>query len=250
MKPSSPRVLIAVIIGALTLGLAAPALAQADTARTDTAPETEDVTRPGLKARCQEAIDQRLDHLAAAQARVNRVDTLSDAHEATIDDIIDRTQSGLTRLSNQIEASTERSVTVGLCAQIAPDFRVYLVVLPQIHLTVAADRSQVATEIGYNVLDKLDEAIARAEEAGADVTEAQRLRDEAQGYLDAADTASDGVAASVLGVTPDIYNNADGAAVLDTARTHMRTTQKALEEANAAGRAAGKALRAALGAIA
>jgi hypothetical protein len=247
MKPRVPKLVIAVLIGILALGVTAPAFAQEDEAPT---PDTEELSLPGLKARCQEAIDQRLDHLAAAQARVQRVDTLSDAHEATIDDIIDRSQAGLTRLSNQIEASTDRSVTVGLCAQIAPDYRVYLVVLPQIHLTVAADRSQVATRIGAEVLAKLDEAIARAAEAGADVTEAQGFRDTAQAALEAADAANDGVAAAVLAVTPNSYNNGDGAAVLDTARTHMRATHKALVEANAAGRAAGQALRDALGTIA
>ncbi len=247
MKPRLPKLVIAVLVGILALGMTAPAFAQEVETPT---PDTEESSLPGLKARCQAAIDQRLDHLAAAQARVNRIDTLSDAHEATIDDIIDRTQSGLTRLGNRIDASTDRPVTVGLCAQIAPDYRVYLVVLPQIHLTVAADRSQVASRIGTEVLAKLDNAIARAAEAGADVTEAQAFRDVAQAALDSADAANDGVAAAVLDVTPDSYNDGDGEAVLDTARGQMRATHQALTEANEAGRAAGRALRDALGALA
>ena len=245
MKRTFPKLAMAAAIGCLSLGLAAPAIAQDD----GSAAETEEQRHAGLKHRCQAAIDQRLDHLAVAQAKVQRADALTVRHEAAIDDIIDRSQSGLTLLSAQIEAASDPSVVVGLCAQIAPDFRVYLVVLPQTHLTVAADRSQAAADGGVVALVTLDEAIARAADAGADVTAAQGFRDDAAGHLAAADAANDGVADAVLGVTPAGYNDGDGAAVLNRSRGQLRTTQEELRGAHQSAAAAVQALRDAVGAL-
>jgi len=240
-KKLIPKLAIAAMIGCLSLGLAAPAMAQ------DEAPETEEHRLPNLKARCFEAIDQRLDHLAHAQSRVDDVAALTPRHEAAIDDIIDGTQSGLTRLSNQVEAATEPANVVRLCATVAPDYRVYLVVLPQTHLTIGADRAQVGSDIGDAVITQLDEAIARAEAAGADVTDAQMYRDQSAAHLDAADAANDGVADAVLGVTPESYNTGDGAAVLDAGRASLRSAHAELKAANEDGEAALKALRDAIG---
>lgn len=242
-KKLVPKLATAALIGALTIGVAAPAMAQADT------PETEEHRLPNLKARCSEAIDQRLDHLAHAQARVDEVETLTARHEAAIDDIIDNTQSGLTQLSNQVEVATEPTEVLRLCATVAPDYRVYLVVLPQTHLTIGADRAQVGSDLGDSVLVQLDEAIARAADAGADVADAQMYRDQSAAHLDAADAANDGVASAVLGVTPDSYNNGDGEAVLDAGRASLRNAHAELKGAKQDGEAALKALRDAVDAL-
>jgi hypothetical protein len=245
MKPRFPKLAITALTCVLTLGMTAPAIAQ----DVDEAPETGEHSLPGVKARCQEAIDERLDDAARAQAELNGITALTADHERALDDIIDRTQSGLTRLSNEIDAVTERPVVLRLCAQIAPGYRVYLVVLPQTHLTVAADRSQLATEIGYAVIDQLDEAITRAATVGADVTEAQAYRDTSLAHLEAADAANNGVADAVLAVTPDSYNHGDGRAVLEGARGHMRSAHSELQGSHVAGKAAAEALRDALDAL-
>lgn len=239
------RMATATVIGCLALGVAAPAMAQ------DDAPETDGAEHsiPAIKTFCLGAIDQRLDDLAKVQARVDAITFLRDGHEATIDDIIDDSQSSLTRLSSQIEDSDDRVEIVRMCATVAPDYRVYLVVLPQTHLTVAADRSQAAVVGGEAVIEKLNEAIAIAAAAGADVADAEMYRDEAVAHLASADAANDGVAATVLSVTPDSYNNGAGAAVLENGRSHMRTTHQELKSATEDGVAAAKALRDAVEAL-
>ena len=144
MTRNIPRLATAALIGCLSLGLAAPAMAQDEPPPEEAG--TEEAVHREPRARCLEAIDRRLDSLARAQARIDEVQAITPLHEAAVDDIIDSTQSGLTRLSNQVEAADDPATLVRLCATVAPDYRVYLVVLPQAHLTVGADRAQVVND--------------------------------------------------------------------------------------------------------
>lgn len=248
MTRTIPKLATAALIGCLSLGLAAPATAQDEPPSEEAG--IEDAGHRDLRVRCLEAIDRRLDDLARAQARIDGVQAITPAHEAAIDDIIDSTQSALTRLDDQVEAADDPATLVQLCAIVAPDHRVYLVVLPQAHLTVGADRAQAGAEIGYAVIDTLDTAIAEAEAAGADVTDAVMYRDQSLAHLEAADAANDGVAASVLSVTPDSFNTGNGSAVLAAARGRLRTAHDELDGAEKAALAAGEALREALGDLA
>jgi hypothetical protein len=125
-----------------------------------------------------------------------------------------------------VEAATDGATVVRLCSTVAPDYRVYLVVLPQTHLTIGGDRAQAGAELGDTVIDTFDDAIAAAADAGADVAD------------------------SVLSVTPASYNTGSGETVLDGARVHLRNAHSELHAAAADGAAAAKALRAALGDLA
>ena len=247
MTPRFPMLAGAVLVACLSLSIAAPAMAQDEPAPDGEATEH---SLPDLKRRCHEAIDKRLDDLAKAQFRIEQADALTPAHEVAVDRIIDATQTGLTVLQNQVEAATEPPVVIRLCATVAPDYRVYLVVLPQAHLTVGADRSQVAVRVGSEVIDQLDVALVRAADAGVDITEAQALRDQALIHLDAANAANDGVADAVLAVTPASFNDGDGAAVLDQARADLRTTHAELKAGSEDAKAAAAALRDAIGDVA
>lgn len=243
MNTRIPRIAGAVLAGSLTLGIAAPAMAQE-------AP-TEETARHGdldsLKAKCNEAIERRLRDLGAATERLDGVEVLTDAHEATLDGIIGATSAALTTLRTDIAAADDLPTTLRLCHQIAPAHRVYLVVLPQAHLTVGADRSAAAVTVGDGVVERFDEAVEKAIEAGADVTEAVALMDQAEAHLAAADAADDGIADAVLAVTPQSWNDGPGRATLDDARSSLRTAHQELKSANDDGRAAVRALREAIG---
>ncbi len=234
-----PRLATACIVGGLALGVASPALAQADESA-----DTGDVA-----SRCQAQIDRRLDDLAAAQARAAGVDALTDTHESTINGIIDSTEAGLIDQSAAIAATTDRAELASLCAEIATEFRVYLVVLPQTHLTVSADRVDRAVARGDELLAHLDEAIAAAAEAGADVTAAEALRDDAAVHLASASAGVAGAADQVLTVTPSSWNDGDGQSVIENTRAAVRTAHAEIKDGIEDGHAAIEAVRAALDAV-
>ena len=170
-------------------------------------------------------------------------------HASTINTIIDSTEAGLAEQSVAIAAAEDHTELARLCAEIATEFRVYLVVLPQTHLTVGADRVDQAVGRGEELLARLDEAIAAAAEAGADVTEAQQLRDGAATHLADAAAGVLGTADTVLTVTPGSWNDGDGAAVIDASRTAVRNAHADITAGIEDGKAALEALRIALDAI-
>lgn len=234
-----PRLTAAAVVGCLTLGIASPALAEGNDSGTD----------HDLSARCLEQIDRRLHDLDTAKARVATVDVLTDAHEATIISTIDATSAGLSGLATEIEATEDRPELVRLCVSIATDYRVYLVVLPQTHLTVGADRIDAAVTRGTELVATFDEAVEAAKDAGADVDEAVAFRDAAVAHLDAADVAADGVGDEVLAVTPADWNAGPGQTVIEASRTAVRTGHDEIAQGIEDGKAAIEALRAALDAI-
>lgn len=230
----------AVLVGGVGLGVAAPAFAQEGEGTVATAPSRD---LESLKARCLAAISQRQDALGRLESAIGSAENLTDAHEATIAGIVDNTQAGLDGLGGQISAATTPEELRDLCPKIATDYRVYLVVLPQGHMTIGADAVDAVVAKSADAFSRLDEAIAEAAAAGADVTEAQAHRDAAAALIAQADSAVDGLADSVLGVTPASYNDGSGKTVLDNARATLRTTKETLKNARNELKAAVEALR-------
>lgn len=241
------RLAAAALAGALVLGIAAPALAQ--DVVVDSAPDAAptDIEARDLKDRCIGAIDKRLVDLEAAEVRVAGSDVLTDGHKAALVAIIDDTQTGLRDLRGQIVDSTDPRETLRLCRTIGPDYRVYLVVLPQVHLVTAADHADRAVARGSTALDELADAIARAEAAGVEVDEAWEYYDQAVRHLDAASAAVGDTATAVLGVTPENFNAGPGREVLAAARHDLRTAADELKQAWDAAHEAVEALRDAIG---
>jgi hypothetical protein len=94
------RIAGALLAGSLTLGFATPALAQGDPV--EQAERHRDLDT--IKAKCDRAIERRLGDLATATQRLDEVDTLTDAHEATLDGII-AASSKLRELRAEIAAT-------------------------------------------------------------------------------------------------------------------------------------------------
>jgi len=238
-----PRLTSALLVGGLTIGATAPAFAQEEEA--DTEGDTEHVVN--LKSRCQQAIERRLGDLHRTQTRIDGIEVLTEEHENTLDGIIDSTESGLAQLSEDIAGEDNRRELVQLCTQIATSYRVYLVVLPQTHLTVGADRVDAAAARGDELIDTFDTAVEAAIAAGADVDAAVALRDQAVAHLAIAESSNSGVAAGALGVTPASYNEGPGEVILDTVRGALRAAHAELKAGVEDGKAAIQALRDAIG---
>ncbi len=239
MTTRIPRLAGALLVGGLTLGMATPAFAE-DTGAESTSDDSAR-HRP-----CERAIERRLNDLGNVQVRLDGIDALTDGHEATIDGIIDSTEAGLTQLALDVEEAETPADKLALCLTVAPGYRVYLVVIPQAHLTVAADRVDKALGVGDDIVAAFDAAVEAAIAAGADVDDAVEHRDAAVAHFDAAAATNAGIADSVLAVTPAGYNDGSGAATLDAARADLRSAHEQIGEGMEDGRDAIEALRDAL----
>ena len=239
-----PRIAGVLLATGLLFGTATPAFAEDARSDDDATEETH-----GLRDRCDRAIDRRLTDLANAQNRVAGVEVLTDAHAATINGIIDSTEAGLAAHAVELAEADDRVEIVQLCTEIATNFRVYLVVLPQTHLTVGADRVDAAVARGDALVAAFDEAVEAAIEAGADVTDAVTSRDAAVAHLDAAAATVAGVADEVLTVTPASYNDGPGQTTIADTRAAVRSAHGELKDGIADGQLAIRKLREALDAV-
>lgn len=247
MKFRTPKAIAAVLVAGLTFGLAAPAFAQSTTV-TDRGSAT-DIDPANAKARCIQAIDHRLDTLAKTQARLDEASFVTEDHSASLTSIISSTDSGLRTLRDKIDTSSDPREVVALCDTIGPDYRVYLVVVPQVRLTAAADKIDSTQGRFDDLVAKFDEAADRAKEAGADVGAAVELRNRAVEQYNEAIDLVDGVGDSVIAVTPASFNDGPGARTLETARETVRTSVGQMKSAHDTGKAAVQALRDAVAAL-
>ena len=158
------------VAGGLVLGLSTTAFASGATNTVTPAPAGLD----NLKHACESAIARRLVSLGSLQTTVSSNTYLTSEHKTTLLGEITAEVSGLTTLKAKIAADTSRATLVADCMSIVDHYRVYLLMIPQAHLMIAADASVAIGAKLDDLASKLQADIAKAKAAGKDTTDAQR----------------------------------------------------------------------------
>jgi hypothetical protein len=221
----------AVAVAGIAVPVAA-AHAQADT----TAPASAD-RLASAKTRCRNAITSRLGHIEVLQARASASGPLTDAHTATITAFLAAATDGLTARLADVDAATTAEQLKAACSKIVPDFRIYALRTPQVHLAIGFDAADQAHGRLEGVADKLQAAIDAGQ--GGNIPLATEKLAAMRVALDAAAAATAGHADALLAVTPVDYN-ADHAvlapyrASLVTAKGHLREAARLARDAAAA----------------
>ena len=237
MNPLRTR-LTAAAIG-VGLVIAAPAAAWAGPLRSTTSNSSPTATSgpsdsthrtvEDLRARCLAAIGVRLPALAAAKSDVASNRHLTDADRSALTTDIDETAVRLQTLQGEIRADTDLATLRDHCHSIFQDNRVFALVLPRTRLVVGADTATAAGDKLSDIAGKLADAIAKAEAAGRDVTQAKADLDAMKAQIASADAAAGSVPGAVLGLTPADWNaNHD---VLSPARQSLRVARTDLRVA-------------------
>lgn len=221
------------IAGAVVAGtlLITPGVALAQTTSTTTAPST---TAPApavtgrhefaAKAKAIAAIDKRLAWLDVLTGHVNNAKHLTAAHKSTLLDKISADRLGLRSLRAQIVADDDGSTFRQHAQQIVTDYRVYLLLTPQVHMTIVAD----AMDNAYERLDAVADKLAAE---GKDVTELRAKIEDAKAHADP-------VPGHILPLVPHGYP--DNKPVLDQARQDLETARADLKAAVAIARSLSK----------
>lgn len=173
-------------------------------------------------------IDGRLAMLRASGVAIRNAARLTDAHQATLQKIIDADVAGLTELRAKVATETTVEAVRADARSMVEDYRVYLLVRPQVHLTLAADVESAALTRLRALHDKLAQAITTAESAGRDTGDAKAKLAHLTSELDATESALSGLADDLLAVQPGPdaaaikAKTATARADVRTARTHLR----------------------------
>lgn len=193
-------------------------------------------------ANCE--IDRRVATLNALSARITAAKSLTSSDSAALKSEVAASSSGLTSLKATIDAETDIPTLRADIAKIVSDYRVYLLVAPQVHLVIAAD-AVLATQTKFaDINTKLAARIASAKAAGKNTDAAQADLD----AMNAAVTAAVGLAgplpAQLLPLTPAQYNGGTAGPILVSARSAVTTARNDVKNAVADAKACRTALKA------
>jgi hypothetical protein len=189
------------------------------------------VTVDALRAFGNCEIERRFTTLTTLSTRITSSTTLTSSDAAALTAEIGATRTGLTDLKATIDAETAIPALKAEVARIATDFRVYLLVGPQVNLVSGADRVVASQSNFTKVNTNLAARIAAAKAAGKDTTTAQSDLD----AMNAAVTKAIGLAtplpATLLPLTPAQYNAGTAGPVLNSARAALVQARDLLKSA-------------------
>ena len=245
-------------------GLAAAAILTVSSAAIVTAASPAVAGGPGGKGVCATAADavkasrsvdtlrafgncevaRRFTTLDSVASHVSGSKVLTSSDSAALSSEIASTRSGLTSLKAQIDAETSLAALKTEVRKIATDYRVYLLVVPQVHLTNASDAVLAAQTKFAAVNTNLAARIATAKAAGKNTTAAQVDLDTMNAAVAAAAGLASPLPAQLLPLTPAEYNAGTAGPVLAAARTAIVAARNDLKSAVADAKACRAALKA------
>lgn len=158
-----------------------------------------------LKARGHLAIQRRLNELDRLSSLVHSATHLKGPDRTSLLSKLSSDRSGLQSLDTKIQSDTDATKLHNDLQSIVNAYRIYVLVAPQVHLTVAADRVEAFIEYGNSVVGRLLSAIDKAKAKGKDVKAAQAAVIDMKTQL--ADAASEvaGIPSKVIALTPSGY---------------------------------------------
>ena len=190
---------IFILTAALALTATAPAVA---------GPRTVGMTAARmayLKARGHLAIQARLNELDRLSALVSDAKHLTDTDRSALTSKLSSDRTGLQSLDSKIQADTDATTLRSDLESIVTAYRIYVLVAPQVHIAIAADRVSAFIALGNTIAAKIQSKIDAAKASGKNVAAAQAALNDMKRQLQRAASAISGVADEVIALTPSGY---------------------------------------------
>lgn len=237
----------------LALGLASPALAQdagaaaGPTLKLDTARVRADESQDARvqariekgKERATKEIDRRIQRLTDLSTRVQGMKRVSDTVKASTAASVQAEVASLTALKAKIAADTDIETLKADIQSITKSYRIFMLIIPQGRITVAADKIHTAagtlTELGAKLQARIDAAAS----AGADVAPLTASLTDMKAQIAKASAQADAAVSAVASLTPDMGDKAKmdaNNAALKDARAKLKAGHAALVASRASAR--------------
>jgi hypothetical protein len=187
-------------------------------------------TLAGEKAVALARIDGRLHTLAALKTAIGAATHLTGGHRGTLAGLVSADISGLTALRAKVGGEQTVAAVRTDERGMVVDYRIYLLVVPKVRLTIASDVETAAVATLGGVHDTLAAAIAKAKAQGKDVSAEQAELTDLASQAAAAGSAVAGRADALLAVAPSADPSAMSAAV-SPVRAAVRGARQDLRKA-------------------
>ena len=199
------------------------------------------------KERANQEIDRRIAALNALNTRIQAMERLNATEKANLSASLTSQISALTTLKAKIAADSDIETLKADIKSIAGSYRIFLLVIPQGHITVTSYKLKSVADTETALAVKLSARIDAAAAAGKDVTALTTMLADMQAKTSDANVQADAALALVANLTPDEGDKtkatANNQALKDarakikaglqdivTARKDARTIVKALAE--------------------
>jgi hypothetical protein len=189
-------------------------------------------------------INRRFATLNQLAAKVGGSKVLTSSDAAALTTIVTNTRSGLTTLKAAIDSETNLTALQADIKKIATDYRVYLLVVPQVNLVNGADAVVAAQAKFATINTNLTARIAKAKAAGKDTTAAQTALDAMNSSVAAAVALASPLPGKLLPLTPAQYNAGTAGPVITAARADLVKARADIKAAVASAKTCRDALKA------
>ena len=228
-------------------GAPSPGAATADAAAAPCAAQRhavrQDPSVTNLKGLGDCEIARRFATLDRLQGAVIAAPFLTASDRQALLDRIASTRTGLGSLKSEVDGDTTVEQLKVDLPRIATDFRVYLLLAPQVNLVRGADAATAAAARLGQEAQRLQQLIDFARSRGKDVAAAQAALVAMQHDLANAGAQLSGLSAKLLALTPADWNDGSAKPVLDAARSAERSAHAELLSARRDAQAVIAALR-------
>jgi len=203
--------------------------------RTRMASTTNPTAISKLIAQSDKEVVQRINSLNALLTRVQAMKKVSDAGKANISSQIQAEITNLNNLKAKIDADTDTTTLKADLKTITADYRIYMLIVPQIQIIAASDRIDTISTNFSTVVAKLQTRITAAQTAGKDVSSVQTAMTDIQSKITDAQTQAQNAVNGVSALIPDQGNQTTAQAntsALKSARTDIKNATQDLQTAD------------------
>jgi hypothetical protein len=201
------------------------------------------VTVASLRTFGECEIARRQTTLAQLSNVIKASKALTPADASALNAAVAAAGSELARLKSNLDSEVTVAGERATIVQIVTRVRVYVLVVPQVRLTIAADDVLSLQPHLASLTSALADRIARAQAAGRDVTAARQSLDDMQTALDRAESLAQPWPARLVALTPADFDSGVAGPRLQQARTALGSASAQLKLALGDGRAILRDLR-------
>jgi hypothetical protein len=188
-------------------------------------------------------IARRLTTLDKLTDRIAKAKALTSSDASTLSGLVSSTRSGLTSLKSTIDSETSIDALKADVRKIATDFRVYVLLSPQVNLVRGADAVQASKTVFDKIAARLSARITAAKAAGKDTAAAETaLAAMNKSVTDAIALASP-LPARLLPLTPAQWNDGSAGPVIKDAREKLVQARALIQSARKSAQACRDALK-------
>jgi len=210
-----------------TVLLSGALIASAAVATTTKDKKTPDLSK--IIARADQEIVRRVQALATVATRIQDMKKISDTDKTAYASEIQNEQDDLSNLKAKIDTDTDVTVLRADVKSITSSYRIFALVIPQMHILAAADRIATVFDSLISIGTKLQTRISTNT-----TTELTKLMNDYNVKLADAKAKADLAKSGVLSLKPD-NGDANGmkanASALKAARENLKTAEKDIKDA-------------------